>query len=51
MKQVDQMLSEARKNRTWGEIIIQIKEGKPVLIRQVIQHKVEDYPANEQSSR
>jgi hypothetical protein len=46
LKQIDQMLAEARKHRTWGEITIQLKDGKPVLIRQMIQHKAEDSPAS-----
>jgi hypothetical protein len=50
MKQIETMLAEARAKRTWGQIIIELKEGKAVLIRQTIQHKVEDYPAtNEQA--
>ncbi|HEV2194047.1 MAG TPA: hypothetical protein VGR55_00555 [Candidatus Acidoferrum sp.] len=47
MKQIDRMLADARANRSWAEITIIIKDGKPALIRQTIQHKVEDCPANE----
>jgi hypothetical protein len=31
LKQIDQMLAEARAKRSWGEITISIKDGKPVL--------------------
>jgi len=48
LKQIEKMLAEARAKRTWGEITITLKEGKPVLIRQMIQHKTEDNPANDQ---
>ena len=48
MKQVEKMIAEARTKRSWGEIVITLKEGKPVLIRQTIQHKIEDNPANDQ---
>ena len=48
LKQIEKMLAEARAKRTWGEITITLKEGKPVLIRQMIQHKIEDNPANDQ---
>jgi len=45
LKQIERMLAEARAKRSWGEITITLKEGKPVLIRQMIQHKIEDNPA------
>jgi len=48
VKQIEKMLAEARAKRSWGEITITLKDGKPALIRQMIQHKIEDYPANEQ---
>ena len=51
MKQIEKMLAEARAKRSWGEITITLKEGMPALIRQTIQHKVEDRPANEQDPR
>lgn len=47
MKQIDKMLADARAKRWWAEITIVIKDGKPALIRQTIQHKVEDIPAHE----
>ena len=50
LKQIEKMLAEARAKRSWGQIVIELKEGRAVLIRQTIQHKVEDYPAtNEQT--
>ena len=45
LKQIEKMLADARKNKSWGEISIVIKEGKPVLVRELIQHKTEDSPA------
>ena len=45
LKQIEKMLAEARKNHTWGEITIMLKDGKAVLIKQTIQEKVEDNPA------
>jgi hypothetical protein len=47
MKQLDEMLAKALAKHTWGEIIITLKDGKPILLKQTIQEKVEDYPANE----
>jgi hypothetical protein len=47
MKKLDEMLAEAQAKRTWGEIIITLKDGKPILLKQTIQEKVEDYPAND----
>ena len=47
MKKLDEMLTEARTNRTWGEIVITLKDGKPILLKQTTQEKVEDYPAND----
>jgi len=44
VKQLEKMFAEARKNRTWGEITIMLKDGKAVLIKQTIQEKVEDNP-------
>ena len=46
MKQIEKMLAEARAKRSWGEITITLKEGNATLIRQTIQHKVEDSPAH-----
>ena len=48
MKQIEKMLAEARAKRSWCEIVVVVKEAKPALIRQTIQHKVEDCPANDQ---
>ena len=50
LKQIEKMLAEARAKRSWGEISITIKDGKPVLIRQTIQHKAEDSPATYEPS-
>jgi hypothetical protein len=47
MKKLDEMLAEARLKQTWGEIIIILKNGKPILLKQTIQEKVEEIPAND----
>jgi hypothetical protein len=51
MKKLDELLAEARAKRSWGEITIVLKDGKPVLLRQTTQEKVEEEPANENHSR
>lgn len=45
MNKLDKMLADARANRTWGEIVITLKEGVPILLKQTIQVKVEENPA------
>jgi hypothetical protein len=47
MKKLDEMLVQAQAKRSWGEIIITLKDGKPILLKQTIQEKIEDYPAND----
>jgi hypothetical protein len=47
MKKIDEMLAEAQSRRSWGEIVITLKDGKPILLKQTIQERVEDYPAND----
>lgn len=50
LKKIEAMLVEASAQRTWGEIQIDLKDGKPILIRQTVQMKVqEDYPCANQS--
>lgn len=47
LKKIEAMLTEASARRTWGEIQIDLKGGKPILIRQTVQLKVqEDYPVS-----
>ena len=45
-QQLETLFREARTKRTWGSIEIDLKDGKPLLIRQTIQSKIEDeeYP-------
>jgi len=46
LKKIEAMLVEASAQKTWGEIQIDLKDGKPILIRQTVQMKVhEDYPS------
>lgn len=47
MKRVDELLSEARANRSWGNITIRLKAGEPTVIEKTITEKVEDKPYNE----
>jgi len=47
MKKLDEMIDEAREKRSWGEITIVLKDGKPVLLRKTTQEKVEETPADE----
>jgi len=45
LKKIETMLTEAAATRTWGEIQIDLKDGKPILIRQTVQIKInEEYP-------
>ena len=44
LKKVEAMLQEAATRRTWGQIEIHLKDGHPILLRQTIQSKFEDYP-------
>ncbi|MGA7766018.1 MAG: hypothetical protein WCA27_07300 [Candidatus Sulfotelmatobacter sp.] len=45
LKKIEGMLAEAAARRTWGEIQIDLKDGKAILIRQIIQTKInEEYP-------
>jgi hypothetical protein len=50
MKKLDEMLAEALVKHTWGEIVITLKNGKPILLKKTSQEKVEDYPANDNRS-
>jgi hypothetical protein len=47
MKKLDEMLAEAQEKRSWGEIVIILKNGQPILLKKTIQEKVEDYPADD----
>jgi len=47
MQKLDEMLAEARLKKTWGEIVITLKDGKPILLKRTIQEKVEDYPSDD----
>ena len=45
LQKVEKMLQEAADKRTWGNISIDLKDGKPLLIKQTIQTRAEeDYP-------
>jgi hypothetical protein len=42
LKKVEKMLQEAEVRQTWGKIEIEIKAGKPALIRQTIQERADE---------
>lgn len=45
LKKLDAMLDQARLDRTWGEIAIELRDGEPKLLRKTNQEKLtEDYP-------
>jgi hypothetical protein len=48
MTKLEKVLADARTNRTWGEIVITLKDGKPILLKVTTQEKIEEYPAYEQ---
>lgn len=51
LKKIEAILVEAAVQKTWGDIQIDLKDGKPILIRQTIQTKIhEDYPSGSYSS-
>lgn len=50
LKKIEVMLLDAASQRTWGDIQIDLKEGKPILIRQTVQVKIhEEYPGANQN--
>ena len=52
LKKLEALLNEAAAQRTWGEIQIDLKDGKPILIRQTVQMKLhEDYPSGTATNR
>ena len=51
LKKLEAMIADARKQRMWGEITIQIKDGYPILIKTTNQEKVEEHPASDKSFR
>ncbi|MBB5056913.1 hypothetical protein HDF16_001598 [Granulicella aggregans] len=52
LKQLEDLLSDAALARSWGAIEIDLKDGKPILIRHTKQFKVdEDYPAHVRNAR
>jgi uncharacterized radical SAM superfamily Fe-S cluster-containing enzyme len=46
LKQIEQMLAEAQRKRSWGSVEVDFKDGEPYLVRQTIQSKPkpEDLP-------
>ncbi len=47
LRKLDSMLEEAARDRTWGLIEIDLKNGVPILLRKTTQEKlasVEGYP-------
>ena len=46
LKKLERMLKEAAANNTWGGIEIELKNGKPTVIRQTIQTKADEETPN-----
>lgn len=46
LRKLEQLLADAKHQRMWGEIVIQIKDGYPILLKTTIQEKVEELPVN-----
>jgi len=46
LSQIEKMLQEAANKRSWGEIQVEIKDGKPTVIRQTIQTKADEESPN-----
>jgi hypothetical protein len=45
MKKIEAMLADAAQQKTWGCIEIDLKDGRPILLRQTTQTKInEDFP-------
>jgi hypothetical protein len=45
LKKLERMLQDAASQGTWGSIELELKNGKPTIIRQTIQTKAdEEYP-------
>lgn len=51
MKKLEAIFADARKQKTWGEVTVTLKDGNPVVIRTTTQEKVEDYPASDKNFR
>jgi hypothetical protein len=51
LKKLETMLVDAAAQKTWGDIQIDLKDGRPILIRQTIQTKIhEECPNGSYSS-
>ena len=45
LKELGMILDDAAAKRLWGEVTVDLKDGKVILLRQTIQQKIdEDYP-------
>ena len=42
IQEVTRMLTEADKGRTWGQIQIDLQDGRPVVIRQTVTRKLDE---------
>jgi hypothetical protein len=42
MSQLEQFLKDFADRRLWGQIQIDLQDGKPVIIRQTVTHKLSD---------
>jgi hypothetical protein len=42
LKKLEALLAEAAAKRTWGEIQIDLKDGRPILMRTITQQKLDE---------
>jgi hypothetical protein len=54
IRKLEAILAEARRKRTWGEVVVVLKDGKPALLHKTYQERIieeEPYEAAETSKR
>jgi hypothetical protein len=40
IKKIEAILAEERRKRTWGEVVVVLKDGKPALLRKTYQERI-----------
>jgi hypothetical protein len=50
LKKIETMLDELERNRAWGTIEIEVREGQPNMIRRSINEKIAQENTREQST-
>jgi len=46
LKKIDSMLDQAEREKTWGQIEIELREGEPTLLRKSSTEKLDDRENN-----